>query len=140
MKIRQLKNSDRDFVTSYWIKNYRSRAKDIPSSVYFKEHRRLINKALDRCQTFVIVDPQDEDHLIGFINFYKGTTLTVLNYVFIKKSFRQHKLGKELFKAMETFCESKQGDALTVTHKGDLKRLPELFSKITYNPYLFYLK
>lgn len=141
MKTREYDPStDLHFVTSYWVNYYRknsSLGRSVPARIFLKEHRRLIDKALKRCLTFMLVDPHDPDHLVGFINFYRASEFNVLNFIFIKKSFRKHGLGMDLFKLMESFADFDKGEELVITHEGNLRGLTEKYKLITYNPYLF---
>jgi GNAT superfamily N-acetyltransferase len=130
-KIRQYIESDSNFIVPYWSRYYKNNSvftRSIKSSIYFKEHTRLIDKALKDCMTLVACDIKEPDIIYGFINGYVAST-NVLNFVYIKKNFRGMGIGRVLINSLFTDKSKK----LVCTHEK-----PNW--EYDYNPYLFFLK
>lgn len=69
------------------------------------------------------------DVIYGFIN-YRGN---VLNYLFVKKKFRNYGIGKLLF---NKFINQEDPDEVIHTHLPKLNKYPEGINFI-FNPFIF---
>lgn len=139
MKIRLLMPNDIPFITSTWLKTYRSKstlAKKIMEGCYFAEHNALINRSLMNGVTLVACDPEDEDHVFAYLVGHHRRTADYLHYIYVKSIFRQRGIAKELLKAF------KKQDALYNTHETLPRNLFSMlkanYSRVIYNPYPFF--
>jgi len=122
---------DYDFIVSYWLNSYfanSAMANQVPAFIYKKEHSALINVAVNTKLCLLYCDPLDRDHILGFICGEGGG---ILHYIYVKKSMRDGRIGKQLFKSLYEISPLE----LTITHQGSIKVFK---GKIHFNPYIFW--
>lgn len=142
-KTRGLKPGDIPYITSTWMNSFRSNArwpKEILHRIYSSEHNRIINSILNNSQVLIACDPEDEDHIFGYVVFSNITRidLDIFHYVFTKRAFQKLGVAKGLIK------ESRKGGNAAFTHKNEkAKWIPEKllsthYENVNFNPYLFF--
>jgi len=92
---------DLTFIMSSWLKSYRNSdfANFLSNDVYYKSHAIVIQEILDRSNVAMIVDPQDPNHLYGYIVFENFKGSFVLHYIYIKYAYRNLGLCKDALQA-----------------------------------------
>jgi hypothetical protein len=77
-------------VFSSWLKSYRNSmfVKNIPSTIYFSEQHKLIQKCIKNGKTIVAVSPEDTEQIIGWINFQVVDGIYCLHYAYVKQLYR----------------------------------------------------
>jgi GNAT superfamily N-acetyltransferase len=125
---RESKPEDRAFIYSSWLRSYRDSefARSLSTDIYFHGHRQVLERILDRATTIVACDPEDPDHIYGWLCHEMGYP-PILHYVYVKHPYRGMGLGKQLFAAFD------QGGKFDYTHQGRLSE--KLKERGTFNPY-----
>lgn len=136
IKIRKLLPNDVEFITSTWLKNYRSNsdtAKKMKNDVYFPEHHKLIHDALVNFKVLVACNPDMPDQVFAWIVFdNKGYDL--IHYSYCKKIYRDFpEVMPELMKRVKT------ADICIYTHDSQKKDLNKFYEpkNMVFNPYMF---
>lgn len=137
--IREAKAGDLHFVINSWIKSYKVSgfARQVPSKVYYENHRRAITQTLqdDQTQVFVIGDPDDKDQIFSYCVFEETDVLSIVHYLYTKRAFRGLGFATKLLKIVPP------KDIRMHTHRLKDERFDtEKLMKETnslYNPYLF---
>lgn len=131
--IRDFREGDEAFILSTWLKGllwggdqlYRR----IPKNIYFSNHRKLIEKILGSPETKVklAVLKEDADVILGYSVYREAGGQVVLDFVFIKKDWRNIGLAKSL-------CPNSIYAVTNLTRVGAsiLAKNPA----VIYNPYL----
>src|ERR1017187_2430254 len=95
--IRPAKLEDLNFIFASWLKSYRYAsmfAKKISNEVYYEWHHKVIERFIERNGTVSIAHPVGEPEVIlGFIAHDGGD---ILQYIYVKKTFRQMGIAKAL--------------------------------------------
>ena len=98
-ELRDAGPDDIPFVRSTWLRDYRERssfARRIADSEYQTFHRLLLDRISSRARTVVAFDAQAPEVLWG----WACAEPHVLHYVFVKRPFRNMKLGAQLLHAV----------------------------------------
>jgi len=98
-KIRPPSKEDTSFIFNSWLKSYRSSnfAKDQCNSVYYDNYKNIVNAMLERSMVAIICNPEDDNHLYGYIIFEHLPASTLLvHYIYIKHTYRKNGLAKKL--------------------------------------------
>lgn len=139
--VRSLENEDKDFIYATWIKNYRcnpSVKRYIDAKTYGAEQSFLVKRLLDRNTTLVASDPDDEDHIYGWIcgQHLRELATTIVHYAYVKSSMRGWGIGAMLFGALNHGAAI-DGINVFYTHlPPDPDVLRRKHPKSHYNPYL----
>lgn len=99
IRFRGFKESDRNMILSDWLRSHQDggdwphlmRARD-----YYDVHKHAVAKFLDTSETILAVDPEDEDHVFGWL-VHSGLTL---HYMFTRRLFRRAGVARRLFDVM----------------------------------------
>lgn len=136
--IRGLLPGDIPFITSTWLKTYRnaSRLKDVTlEGLYFNEHNKLINQSLNTSKILMACDPEDKEHVFGYLVGVNRPYGDFLHYIYTKKVFREQGIAGDLIK------QFKSRPIVYNTHenmKGGLVRhLKKNYDSVIFNPYAF---
>ena len=89
--------TDLDFIVSSWLKSYRNSdfANYIPNTLYYQYHKAIVMDLLKRSLVSMVVDPEDQDHVYGYI-VYEAGEMFILHYMYIKSAFRNFGLAKSI--------------------------------------------
>jgi hypothetical protein len=132
LSIRPLTEKDLNFILSSWVNcSYEIMAGFKPRRAdYYKNHQVLVKEALREDATLVACPQDDEDLIVGWINFGSD----YLNFIFIKQTFEHLGVASALL-TQAGFVDNK----ITVTHlTGPFIQRFSTKYKINYNPYLFF--
>jgi GNAT superfamily N-acetyltransferase len=131
--------SDVDFVFSAWLRSFlKHRQKvlfpvQLTDAEYFKGHHRLIESVLGRANVLVACDPDDPNHLYGYLCFERPEERRlVLHWLYVKEARRGWRIGSRLVDAVR-----QPGDRVIATHwTGRLKNdRADVKHQIEVNPY-----
>lgn len=136
VKIRFAQDSDKNFIFSKWLKNYKfsSRfAKRIKNDVFYKWHQLILENILSRPSTTVLIaHPDDEpDVNLGFICYEDINDTKIIHYIFVKPEFRNFGLGRTLYN--HAMNDSVGGYFTHWTYPID--QLESKLLGLTYDPY-----
>lgn len=112
-----MEDGDRGFVASRWIRN-RLGAKShrrqftrllrslgiVLTKDVARRYTLLVDLLLDEGDTYMLVDKDDADNLLGFVTIARG----ILAFVYTDKSVRGHGYGRQLLKLAAADCASKE--------------------------------
>lgn len=95
--IRDLRDEERAFVLSSWLKSYRNapHMRLVDNNTYFAKQAANIMAILDCSRCLVAADPEDDTVLWGFI----VVEFDFCHYVYVKHLMRHHGLARALWSA-----------------------------------------
>lgn len=130
IETRPAEKPDLAFIFSSWLKSFRESefAKGIPTSLYYREHHRLIERLLERAQVLVACNPESPSQIYGWICFERSRA-RVIHYVYVKQPFRELGIAKRL---LEAALAGEEG--FFYTHLGITDG--KLKERAVYSPYL----
>ena len=133
IKFRPIKDSDKSFIYSSWLKSYRESdlAKHMVNSIYYDYHAKVIEAAMASSTIIIACNDQDEDQLYGYIVFQQIDDVALVHYTYVKFPYRKFGIGRQLFE----FAQPDTEQFTVVTH---IPRNFEGLSKklnLVYNPY-----
>jgi hypothetical protein len=133
LRLREAAPSDWPFVYSAWLESYATGSPltiNIFKSVFFHEHRKVINKVISRGDTQVTVIALEEDPavLIGFVAWSDS----VLHYAYVKGAFRRMGVMRAALSMLKI-----DPNLMECTHwTYVLSQLKPRWPKLIFNPYL----
>ena len=134
VRIRPATEGDISFIFSSWLKSYREShfGSIIPTTIFYTEHHKVVERLLKGCQTFVACNDNDLNELYGFICAEQVDGIFVLHFVYVKHTFRMLGIGRQLLNAFE----HDPSKASMYTHH--TKAAPTLSKKyrMIHSPYL----
>lgn len=91
--IRKAVTSDYTFIMDSWMRSYRkSPDSNLPDCLFFPTYRTIAAKLLQCSTCEVIVAPDNQDAILGYIVYDKG----IVHWIYIKRDFRENGLAKLL--------------------------------------------
>jgi len=126
VNIRPLLEAERPFVLSSWLKSYRNApaVRLVDNQTYYAGQAAIVLKTLERAQTLVAADPQDDQVLWGFIVFEDN----LLHYAYVKHLMRRNSVAFELWVAADApsvvTSMTHAGAAILQAHRGVLNYDP----------------
>lgn len=81
---------DLNFILDSWLKSYRQSdfASFVPNKLYFEYHKLIVQDILKRSQILMISDPEDSNHVYGYVVFEQFNGYNILHYLYIKYTYR----------------------------------------------------
>lgn len=106
----------------------------MPGGEYYQRQKKKIESILARpsAAVFVVFDPEDENHIYGYIVMEMGETVGMLHYMYVKENFRKFGIAGEMLKVLRRLpCEK-----LVFTHLPANGEIGEMFKRhgIEYQP------
>jgi len=98
---RPLKNEDVPFVVNAWIKNYAVANRNIKIKGGVDNHRALILACLNKYNTLICCNEDDQDQIFGFINCFQYDDVFVTNYIYTKEIFKRLGVATALYKELK---------------------------------------
>lgn len=92
---RPLKSEDVPFVVDAWLKGYAAANRNIKIKGGMDNHRTLILACITKYKTLICCNPEDEDQIFGFMNYFtyecphKSGDVFVTNYIYTKELFKR---------------------------------------------------
>ena len=134
IKVRPIKDTDRDFVINAWLMAHRNSSECVRQSnpTYYSNQEPLIQRLLDVATTLVATADDDDDQLAGFITFQHIDGVPVVHYFFVKNLFRRRGIARELFAA----ANINPALPLVYTHLTHKSLAKDYMYTAKHNPYL----
>ena len=97
MNLRPLRESERPFVLSSWLRSYRNAPtmRLVDNATYYAKQAELILAVLDASRTTVAADPEDDTVIWGFI----VVEYDVCHYAYVKHLMRRNGIAREMWLA-----------------------------------------
>ncbi len=127
---------DANFIFNSWLKSYRHShfARLIDNTVYYAEHHKIIERLVKECKTIVACNENDPTQLYGYINGGKIDGFLVINYWYVKHSFRNMGIGRAL---LNTFDHDPSIAAIYTQRTRIMDRLAPKFNMV-FHPYVLF--
>lgn len=127
---------DVGFIFNSWLKSFRNsmHAKFISNTIYYTEHHKLVERLLKENKVVVACNPEDPNQLYGYICASEVEGFFVCHYVYVKQTYRNMGLGKEL---LAQFNHEPTKAGLYTHHTRIADRLAPRYN-LVYHPYLAY--
>ncbi len=94
--IRQLKDTDTNFIFSSYLKSLRPHRSNITNKTFFSAEHKRMEFCLANGITAVMVDVEDDSHIVGWCNGRVTPEKLIFNYVYIKHTYRGNGFAKQL--------------------------------------------
>jgi len=134
IRLRKATQEDVGFIFNAWLKSFKSSlfAKSVPSTIYFAEHHKLIERLLKNQETIIACNHNDTSQIYGFVNAGKVEGIFCVNYIYVKQSFRNLGIAKSLINSFEHDAST----AAIYTHSTRMSdKLASKFNFV-YHPYI----
>lgn len=134
IRFRAATESDIGFIFNSWLKSYRNSgfARFISNTIYFTEHHKLIEKLILNNKVIVACNTEDPNQLFGYICGGHIDGIFACHYVYVKHTYRNMGLGKELLKQ---FNHDPSVAAVYTHHTRIADRLAPRYN-LVYHPYV----
>lgn len=135
IKIRDFEvEPDSAFVFNSWLKSYRlgGFGINVDNGIYYQEHHKVIEKCILNGTTKIACDPANPATIYGYINWMKVDGILVINFSYVKHTFRNLGIGKELL--AETGHQ--EGAGALFTHMTPLAKSKQVKYNLIYHPYI----
>lgn len=133
--LRAKQASDEPFIYNSWLRSHRdgNHSGYMSNTVYYDNHKLVIKDILNTAKTVMLVNPDDSDHIFGYLCFDDSYSVPIIHYCYIKEPFRKFGLASNVVK--EIFPEANE---IFVTHATSLFSEIEKRFNVIFNPYLIY--
>lgn len=103
IRIRAASQEDVAFIFNSWLKSYRNShfSRYIDNTVYYSEHHKLIERLVSDNQVLIACNTEDPNQLYGYICAGRVDNFLVVHYIYVKHSFRNLGIGKQLLNAFD---------------------------------------
>lgn len=145
-KLRPSKASDNDFIYGSWLESFRHgpislsielkgpeglhKRALLESEIYYRNYRKVIDRVLSASRVDVLCNPEDEDHVFGFIVHRNlAHNVNAVSFIYIKQPFRRMGLSDILLK------EIKDSNLVATHAKQNVVKFIKKHGMI-YNPFL----
>jgi hypothetical protein len=132
--IRTVREEDKPFIYNSWLKSVRKDFNDVRTSQYFQTYTDHINQLLKTSEVLIACDPEDPNHVFGYIVFKWIGDVFVLHWGYVKNVNRKLGIFKKL---LGTQIKKIGEEPFVTTYKNDrqAKGLMEKY-KMVYKPEL----
>jgi len=103
IRIRPATEADAAFIFSTWLKSYRDShfGSNMPTTIFYTEHHKVVERLLKGCQTYVACNNEDINELYGFICGEKVDGILVIHYAYVKHTYRMLGIGGQMLNVFE---------------------------------------
>jgi Zn-dependent peptidase ImmA (M78 family) len=90
------KEADLHFIHKSWSASYRysPTVQSIPNQLYIPMQENIINLCLDKCETVIFADNDDNNHIYGFCNYSYNDQMLIINWAHLKSPYRKFAIVK----------------------------------------------
>ena len=136
IRFRQATVDDANFIFNSWLKSYRHShfSRMISNTIYYTEQHKILEKLVKECKTVVACSEDDPNQLYGYINAGTIDGFLVINYIYVKHSFRNMGIGKAL---LDLFEHNPETAAVYTMHTRIADRLAPKYNMV-FHPYLLF--
>lgn len=127
--------SDLAFIMSTWLKGQRHQGDRsfMTNRTYFDNEKKRIEKILSKSFIVIICDPEDSNHVFGYLAYNMLGDIFIIHYAHLKKAFR--KLGLMSALLSELYPNFKK-DEIAITHINELTANLRTKYILKFNPFL----
>lgn len=136
--IRDYGENDKPFVMNSWIKSYRDaniQSLKINKKLLYHNQKDLINSILTHSVTLVACADDDEDHILGWLNYEAYGKLCIIHYVYVKHPFRMLDIANTLKSHIHIGLDR---PFILCSHKTRYFDVLQKKWNLIYNPYVLY--
>lgn len=114
--------ADEAFVFDSWLNSYRNSpfSKNIRTTLYFEEHRKLIQRICAKATVICAVNPEDGNHIYGWACAEPEHPLPVIHYVFVKDLYRGFGVARLLIRELKVSSKFAYTHDSGVRHEGGI--------------------
>jgi len=136
VRLRAANDEDLPFIFNSWLKSFRdsSFARDIPSTIYFTDHHKVIERLLKTSVVMISCNEEDPSQLYGYAVGSQEDGIFVLHFIYVKYTFRNLGIGTLLLTSFGHTGES----ASVYTHRNNLATKLAAKYNFIYHPYLMF--
>src|SRR3954469_10856191 len=96
ISVRERKISDWGFLTSTWLKSQRKKYRELSNLEYYDSQKERIYDLLKNAHVLVACNPEDENHIYGYIVFSSLNGIPILHWAYTKMTLRRFGVFKKL--------------------------------------------
>ena len=135
-RLRTMVEDDLPFLFNSWLKSYRFShfGEKITNTIYLEDHHKVIEAILDKSKVLVACSNDDSSHLYGYIVTGEEEGILVLNFIYVKHTFRNMGIGKTLLDAVG---HSSDVASVYTHHTRIADKLASKYNFV-YHPYLMF--
>lgn len=135
IRIREAIQPDIPFVYSSWLHqhSHSAFASGVSKSTFFSNHRRIIDKLIQKTDIYVACDAADTSVMYGFI-CGEVHEWPLVHYIYVKKNFRGYGIARLLLEQLGWSPEKE----VVSSHFFAAKPLRIAGKKVLYNPYILH--
>lgn len=102
IKLRPPSIQDKEFILNSWLKSNRNSdlTNYINNNLYYNYYDKLVKNCLMRSQATIACNPEDENHVYGYLVYELLGDIFIINYVYVKKTFRELGVAKQMLTAV----------------------------------------
>lgn len=128
VRTRPMRDGDKNFVRSSWLRSYRALCEWVPQAEFFALHHDVIEGLLARHETRTVVAHahDDEDHLLGWASGEPSTTRPLIHWCYVKNTYRGNGIASRLTDAVLDGSGTPDRVARTMTHLPPFAMLSKL--------------
>ena len=127
---------DANFIFNSWLKSYRHShfARLVTNAIYYSEQHKIIERLVKDCKTIVACNESDPTQIYGYINGGTVDGFLVINYLYVKHSFRNMGIGRAL---LNVFDHDPSTASIYTMHTRIADTLAPRFNMV-YHPYILF--
>lgn len=133
--IRSYDEKDLPLIYKSWLVSFRDSnhlESVIDKQIYFGNHKRIIAKILDKSTCLIAANPEDDNHILGYIVFDKHNGLKILHYIYVKAPYRR--LGIANF--LRKFAFTNESHPIVTSHYTRMSSILKDKWQLVFNPYI----
>lgn len=134
--------TDEGFIYHSWLRSHRKAsafARDIPHSIYFSNHKRIIAKLLTTPGVGILLAANQDspDQIFGYVVFQQNTSgISTVHYIYVKAPYRKFGIGTNMIAMVRDVTNHDKDLPMLVSHATDAFAALKDRWNIVYNPYL----
>lgn len=144
---RMIEVEDYDFIYHSWLKSYRASwangtnpVRYVNKDIYYQNQKEVIAYLLNNSYTIVAHNPEDKDHIFGYIVCQPSqSNVAIVHYCFVKLPFRNWGIGSMLLEEAKNYTGHDRRYPICATHATGVFHsvLAEKYNAM-FNPYMVY--
>lgn len=131
LTIRQACEDDLPFIFHSWLTSLWESTRNIRKTVFFNNHKLIIEKLIKRSKIWVVSSPEDSGHILAWLVCEPHKKFTIVHYIYTKSPYRRMRIASKLKEMMGPV-------PLVSSHATNFSRTLERSWKMITNPYLLY--